>query len=275
MVSFYFISQCRELIHLLSLLVIMWTGWYRLFTIQAQNYWSSSGLQHAGATAGSCLRAAMMKMAWALVASSSLCWFWLPSTKSDVTCWWAVVHTHRLSSSRICKSYGYHSATSNWVQVCCPENGWTSCSICIACHYQNAARLGSAGLTDVPIESQTAESTVTTPVIAGRQYNRSVRSHKIVGEALERFRQSTFLSYESTDIAASDFARVDKVVLELPSFNTKDILLQADSSCLIFNRYEAFWKAQCQSSQQLVCSSHVTDWTLHLPWLQDMLTMVL
>ena len=107
-------------------------------------------------------------------------------------------------------------------------------------HYQKAARLDSAGLTDVPIESQTAESTVTTPVIAGRQYNRSVRSHKTVGEALECFRQSTFLSYESTDIAASDFARLDKVVLELPSFSTKDNLLQADSSCLIFNRYEAF-----------------------------------
>ena len=49
-------------------------------------------------------------------------------------------------------------------------------------------RFGDAGLSDLLIESEVIGSGSISAVIEGRQYNRGVRAHKIVMEALWRLR---------------------------------------------------------------------------------------
>ena len=60
-------------------------------------------------------------------------------------------------------------------------------------------RFGDAGLRDLLVESGVLPAGSVASVLDGKHYNRGVRVHKVVWEALSRLRQRQFESYLEGD----------------------------------------------------------------------------
>ena len=81
-------------------------------------------------------------------------------------------------------------------------------------------RFGDGGLSDLLIEDSIVAASSMSGVLAGRQYNRAMRAHKIVMEATQRLRLKSFKEWleenendaykESTEELYDDFCRNDR-----------------------------------------------------------------
>ncbi|XP_070559922.1 uncharacterized protein [Ptychodera flava] len=146
-------------------------------------------------------------------------------------------------------------------------------------------RFKDAGLEDIMIESGILAQGSANGVMSGHHYNRSVRCHKLVAEAMHRVRFNEFLD----SLTEEEHLRVITSLIQLrESFphslidevETKDIeLLQqkyADhvQKCCESNINYAFWNSYLEMVQLLLLFIRATregNWHVHLSTLRKML----
>ncbi|XP_077972179.1 uncharacterized protein LOC120332986 [Styela clava] len=147
---------------------------------------------------------------------------------------------------------------------------------------------GDAGLRDIIIEAELCAEGSLTGVLSGHHYNRSVRCHKLIYEALHRLRWQSFLE----EISETDYNLVKKVISDLkehfpshmyaevavsPEYNTvyqKYVgFIKSKSKCPTFR----FWSSYLEMIEILLLFLRATkegNWALHLsavramcPWM--------
>lgn len=154
-------------------------------------------------------------------------------------------------------------------------------------------RFGDGGLQDVLVESGTVAPGSVAAVLDGRHYNRGVRAHKIVWEALSRLRWQQFESSldASPGHSSVNFGRIRRLLGELRASPDKDkltslqalpdfkkLMVEYDNFCSqdkgpLF----AFWSSYLTMVELLLAFIRATregDWELHcscvrlmLPWM--------
>ena len=139
-------------------------------------------------------------------------------------------------------------------------------------------RFRDAGLQDIVIVSGLVAEGSTNTVLTGHQYNRSLRMHKIVSEAMEHMRWQAFLKTlsEEEQEQASDLMK--KLQDSFPSDEHKQIVsgeqfdgLQSKYTTFVINQSTsptfAFWSSYIDMVEQLLLFIRATkegDWKLHL-----------
>ncbi len=145
-------------------------------------------------------------------------------------------------------------------------------------------RFGDAGLQDILIEADVIAAGSVGGVITGHQYNRSIRSHKLMCEALHRLRRQSYLETLSQDCreaalkVAADLQsafpeEICQVIIESQVFNT--ILEGYDK----FNKQQEsktyrFWSSYIEMVEDLLSFIRATreaNWGLHLSSIRFML----
>ena len=142
-----------------------------------------------------------------------------------------------------------------------------------------------AGLQDIVIESGLVAKGSTNAVLTGHQYNRSLRMHKIVSEAMEHMRWQAFLKTlsEEEQEQASDLMK--KLQDSFPSDEHKQIVsgeqfdgLQSKYTKFVINQSTsptfAFWSSYIDMVKQLLLFIRATkegDWKLHLASVQGLM----
>eukprot|EP00117_Sycon_ciliatum_P011697 scpid10404/ scgid5699/ len=148
-------------------------------------------------------------------------------------------------------------------------------------------RFRDAGLLDVLIESGISGHASASAALDGKQYNRAVRFHKVVGEALERIRWKEFV--EKSDSTLTDNIEVLRSPLqELRSCLNADNLARVTASpalqslCAKYAQYcqdevnpnFKFWSSYIDMVDLLlrfIRASRTADWQLHLSCVASML----
>ena len=149
-------------------------------------------------------------------------------------------------------------------------------------------RFGDAGLTDLTIESSVVGSSAVNGVVSGKHYNRAVRAHKVVAEAMyhilwEKFESS--LSMRSCDIAEELLSKIR--AMRQSNFNPALFLTLCDSAEFreikeLFIKWRQFLKSPVSLLWlsyvdmvflllNFVRSSRTGDWLLHLSCMRQML----
>lgn len=137
-------------------------------------------------------------------------------------------------------------------------------------------RFAMSELEDVLVESEVVAQGSLKGILSGHMYNRSVRSHKLLFEALSRMQFSSFLESLDDDEAA-------RVMDQIVNSNTKDDFLPCEvenrflsyieRSC-IANPTFAFWRTYQEMIHTLLSfirATRTSNWDLHLCSLQEML----
>ena len=141
-----------------------------------------------------------------------------------------------------------------------------------------------AGLQDIVIEAELCAEGSVKGVISGHHYNRSVRCHKLIYEALHRLRWQCFLE----TVPESDCSQVEQIISALkekfPSRGYKEVVISPEFNNLC-QRYEAFiqskgecptfqfWSSYLEMVEVLLLFLHARregDWTLHLSAVRSM-----
>ena len=152
-------------------------------------------------------------------------------------------------------------------------------------------RFRDAGLTDLLIESEVIDSGSISGVTEGRQYNRGVRAHKIVMEALWRLRWKSFGIW----LAEQDQNFDQDVLVGIISNIRNDLsnvaftaLLESDQFLKAYTSYKQFISCSkypmflfWSSYIEIVClllkfirATREGNWNLHLSRIRDMLPWV-
>jgi len=146
-------------------------------------------------------------------------------------------------------------------------------------------RFRDAGLEDVMIESGIVASGSMNGVMNGHHYNRSMRSHKIVAEALQKLRFEAFLqtcTEEELHAITSTTENLAQSFLQM----TLNVALESNQFQVIRQKYDdyvskgnetnvnfAFWSSYLHLVQILMLFVRATregDWPLHLSALRSM-----
>ena len=152
-------------------------------------------------------------------------------------------------------------------------------------------RFGDAGLSDIMVESGIVGTAAVNSVIAGKQYNRSVLSHKIVLEALNRILWREFEGWlveqpdmedivtENLTSSLASFRQANftsecfRIMTELPTF--KSLLEKSRQFCSSLESPTAkFWLSYTQSVWLLlnfIRSTRIADWRMHLQCIRKMI----
>ena len=149
-------------------------------------------------------------------------------------------------------------------------------------------RFGDAGLRDILIEAEICAQGSVDRALSGAHYNRSIRCHKLMYEALHRLRWQCFLE----TITEMELENVETIMSALkekfPKQNHKEVVLsqQFSSLCHKYDSFIAskeecptfrFWSSYLEMVEVLLLFVRATrqgDWLLHLsavrsmcPWL--------
>ena len=151
-------------------------------------------------------------------------------------------------------------------------------------------RFRDAGLMDLLVESGVAGVASASSALAGKQYNRAIRLHKIVSEALERMRWKEFVSNSDPTDLANWQASIGISIQKLQSCITDENLGNVVSSPALHELHKRYADYCCQRAEasemfkfwksylDMVClllrfvrSSRIGDWDLHLQCIREML----
>lgn len=148
-------------------------------------------------------------------------------------------------------------------------------------------RFRDAGLMDILVESGIAGTASASAALDGRQYNRGVRFHKIVAEALSRLRWKEFI--DCCRISDADVHTLYPAFKELQDCINDDNLVRVTSSPALMDlhkRYNEFcesqrvvpnfnlWSSYLQMVDLLlrfIRASRTANWDLHLSCVLEML----
>lgn len=137
-------------------------------------------------------------------------------------------------------------------------------------------RFKAAGLQDIFIESQLIDEGSVNGVMSGHMYNRSMRCHKLMFEALQHLRFEAFLNSLPEEQAENINAQIDEVADEFlldPSHFQHDFeLLHQQYQKFVENQSAenptfAFWSSYLEMVQLLLSFIRATresNWELHL-----------
>lgn len=140
-------------------------------------------------------------------------------------------------------------------------------------------RFRYVGLQDIIIESGLVAEGSANGVLCGRQYNRSIRMHKIVSEAMEHLRWQAFIKFHDGDEEQEEASNtVEKLQATFPSLLHKQLVNDEEFGSLQA-RYEkfvveksssptfAFWSFYIDMVEHLLLFIRATkegNWLLHL-----------
>eukprot|EP00794_Sanderia_malayensis_P000765 gene765-55_t len=143
-----------------------------------------------------------------------------------------------------------------------------------------------AGLKDILIESEIVAAGSINGILPGKHYNRSVRSHKVVYEALLRLLFQRYLESLPNDHKEKVVALIEKLAAEFPTAKYcllvdsddfgklwKDLFIFADSQASKYPTF-ALWMTYIEIVQILLLFLRATrsnDWDLHLSAVRSML----
>ena len=150
-------------------------------------------------------------------------------------------------------------------------------------------RFGDAGLRDLMIESGIVGTGSVNGVLEGKQYNRAIRTHKVITEAMLRLHWGSFIQWlEDNSVQVLNTQEVTNAVKEVQeelSAHNVQKLLNLPGFNMLHDRYEEF----CQSNQGIMAEfwqSYINmitlllrfvratwegDWIRHLACVRDML----
>lgn len=151
-------------------------------------------------------------------------------------------------------------------------------------------RFGDAGLSDIVIEAGIVAPGSIPAVLEGRQYNRAMRTHKIVMEAMQRLRIKAFYEWAQKyhgHLFQPAWAAMDDVSSEITSDNFNIMLLSPEFTSLLelFDEFckldrgklAAFWDSYIDLVCLLLRFTRATregNWVLHLASVREMLPWV-
>ena len=135
-------------------------------------------------------------------------------------------------------------------------------------------RFALSGLEDILVESEVVALGSMKGVLSGHCYNRSMRAHKQLFEALSRMQFSSFLDSleeKEADLIAKKVAECDgDAIPDEVCERLEEFILQSSSSSLTFR----FWQSYLDMMMTLLAfirATRTSDWDLHLSSLRDML----
>jgi hypothetical protein len=136
------------------------------------------------------------------------------------------------------------------------------------------------------IESEVVASGSMTGVLSGRHYNRCIRAHKIMYEAMERLR---FQAFEKT-LTAAEKESFNAIAIDVQEDSRREGFLEMCSSSIVAEakaKYDqfierksdenpsfAFWSNYIEMVQLLLLyirATRTSDWSLHLSSLRSMI----
>jgi hypothetical protein len=148
-------------------------------------------------------------------------------------------------------------------------------------------RFGSAGLRDILIEADVLASGSVDAVLGGRHYNRGMRAHKLVAEAIERLRWAAFLKWNNSQGHSVDLAPLAALAEKIrgtvdnaaymnmmDSLHMDQVVDQYTKFCQLLGPNGVFWSTYLDMIKLLllyVRSTREANWDLHLDSLQQML----
>jgi len=145
-------------------------------------------------------------------------------------------------------------------------------------------RFGDAGLMSLMVESGVLASGSAPAVLNGKHYNRAIRLHKLVMEALQRLRWQEFLTSQNLPNVPDNFIQaIDKLcdngcldaVIDQPAFT--EIYSAYQEFCTTMNSslpLAKFWSSYIEMVQLLLSFTRATregNWNLHLECIRHML----
>ena len=146
-------------------------------------------------------------------------------------------------------------------------------------------RFGDAGFRDIAIESNLVAEGSINGVISGHHYNRSLRCHKTLSEAMHRLRIQEYLDQLPPDKNQEALSIMQKLHDDFPTTFMNS--LEADSVHQLLKDYEnyvkmkcrgnymyAFWTSYLEMVQLLLLFLRATregNWELHLSSIRDMI----
>lgn len=147
-------------------------------------------------------------------------------------------------------------------------------------------RFGDAGLADILIEADVVAGGSIGNVLTGHEYNRSIRSHKLFYEAIERLRIDQFLStldHQTREKYTAIFSTIaDSLTAESFGMSTTNSLLtnimdayskHVTRQCETNPTY-AFWSSYCDAVTMMldfVRATRTSDWELHITTIKKMI----
>ena len=147
-------------------------------------------------------------------------------------------------------------------------------------------RFKDAGLTDILIESQVVAEGSINGVISGHHYNRSIRSHKLLYEALQRMRLAAYINTLPTEESDSLIKLFNSAAQQFPKDNHTNIIMSDQFTNFVssYNAYVAdqsvksptfsFWSSYIRMVELLLTflrATRTSDWELHLASVRFML----
>lgn len=151
---------------------------------------------------------------------------------------------------------------------------------CIGLRYKDA------GLADIVVESGLVASGSLNGVMNGHHYNRSVRTHKLASEALQRLRFQQFLSSLTEEQSQSMSDLISRLQAAYPTPEYHNILKGQEFAKVITTYDEfvhtesltnsnfAFWSSYINMVEELLLFTRATregNWSLHLSAVRRML----
>ena len=153
-------------------------------------------------------------------------------------------------------------------------------------------RFQDAGLRDLSVESGVIAEGSMAGVMGGRKYNRAVRLHKLVYEALMRLAWKGFLQWME-DNPAVEVHHLEETMKSIANFHNRithasfqELLENESSRCIlesfqayldslrVENSLAAFWMSYLHITETmlaLIRASREGDWRLHLAAIRDMI----
>ena len=147
-------------------------------------------------------------------------------------------------------------------------------------------RYADAGMKDIMIESQIVAEGSINGVVSGHHYNRSIRSHKLLAESLQRLRFRAFLE----SLSQTDERYVHALLCKIADVYPSDeffTISSSDAFTTLISEYDlfvhrqgelnptfAFWSSYIEIVQLLLLfirGTRESDWNLHLSAIRYML----
>lgn len=136
---------------------------------------------------------------------------------------------------------------------------------------------------DILIESEVVAPGSVKGVLSGKHYNRSIRAHKIIYEALERLRLQSFEKslttaeksiVDSIHLLVQDNSEIDEISIDDNVIKVKTMYDQFVKKRSEENPLFSFWSSYIEMVQLLLLyirATRTSDWFLHLSSLKSMI----
>ncbi|XP_041466296.1 uncharacterized protein LOC121416845 [Lytechinus variegatus] len=147
-------------------------------------------------------------------------------------------------------------------------------------------RFGDAGLENLMIESNIVAQGSINGVLSGHHYNRSIRAHKCIVEALERLRWQAYMNSLSDVEYASTYEILSKLQSDFPTFSFTEFVQGEDYQAMV-SSYRSFveqrsaqdptfalWSSYIEMVEVILLFLRGTrqgDWQLHLSSIRSFL----